>query len=83
MACSPGQKQAPLTATFQAHSARNADRDIQLPDGHIATRLLCCFPLAAYSTRTQTHIHLCGASHVNVQKLLLCARKHMLAGRVQ
>lgn len=62
-----GQKQAPLTATFQTRSARNADRDIQLPDGRIATRPLCCFPLLPTRTHTQTHIHLCWASHVSVQ----------------
>lgn len=50
-----------------ATSARNARRVIQLPDGRIATRPLCCFPPRALPTRTQTRIHLCRASHVNVQ----------------
>lgn len=57
------QKQAPLTATFQTRSARNVDRDIQLPDGHITTRPLCCFPLL----RLQGHKHIstCAGPHMS------------------
>lgn len=54
----PGQKQAPPPLSqqlFKTRSARNVDRDIQLPDGCIATRPLCCFPRRCLQGRTHTH----------------------------
>lgn len=49
--------------------ARNADRDIQLPDGRIATRPLCCSPPSLPArTRTQTHTSTCAGPHMSAHK---------------
>lgn len=73
------QKQPPPLA-HTPRSAWSVNRDIQLPDGRIAT---CprCFSLT-FPTRTHTRTHLRRASHVSVQHthrhIYRCSQTHVI-----